>query len=298
MDRLPTASYTIIGQIGEEYICPVTKELLVEPYQSLCCGQHFSKEAVDRLLAQNAKCPICRTLPWKCTPDKAFKRSIHQALRVKCCLHNGCTWTGSFSDFLQHCGMAVNDTCTYSQNSPTTTTIVTKDVKEFKMENFSKYLKEGTYFQSPTFYTHSKGYKMCIRVYPSGYDACKGTHVCVVAYLMNGQFDDRLQFPFRSSITIQVLNHISNGEDYERVFDFNDKTDDIICTRVPESEEMNSGLAMYNFIPLTELQESTKGQYLKDDNLTFKVSKIIVKSCSEEKLPNKDLQSSIVQGLW
>ena len=296
MDRLPSNSYALIDEISNEFICPVTKELLVDPYQSSCCGHFFSKEAFDKLLTQKAKCPMCRSISWRCTPDKAFKRRVLQ-LKVKCLLHNGCNWTGSFSDFLQHCGIGINDasTCSTKSMSP----IVTKNVKDFSMENFSTYLDDRTYFQSPTFFTHAKGYKMCIRVYPYGYDACEGTHVCVVTYLMNGQNDDKLQFPFRGSVTVQVLNHNDEDENYERIFDFSNKTDDIICMRVPESDEMNSGLAMYNFIPLNELR-NTKGaaQYLKEDILTFKVAKIIVKSISSEQLQHEDVKSSIVQGLW
>ena len=295
MDGLPANSYALINEISDEFICPVTKEHLVDPYQSSCCGHFFSKEAYDRLLTQKAKCPMCRSISLRCTPDKAFKRRVHEALKVRCLLHNGCDWTGSFSDFLQHCGISINDASSTKSMSP----IVTKNGNNFSMENFSKYLDDRTYFQNPSFYTHPKGYKMCIRVYPHGYDAFEGTHVCVVMYLMNGQNDDNLQFPFRGSVTVQVVNHKDEDENYERIFDFSDKTDDIICMRVPESEVMNSGLAMYNFIPLNELK-NTKGaaQYLKEDILTFKVAKIVVKSSSSEQLQHEDVRSSTVQGLW
>lgn len=291
--RSPTLSYAPFEPISEEHICPVTKGLLVDPYQSSCCGNYFSKEAVDGLLAQNALCPMCRAPLFRCTPDKAFKRRVHQALKVRCLLHDGCNWSGIYNDFLQHCGIRFNDT---HQVKGVTTPIVNKNVIEFSMDNFNSHLNEKTYYISPSFYTHQKGYKMCIRVYPNGYDACEGTHLCAVTFLMIGDHDDELQFPFRGSITLQILNQISNGKEgnYERIFEYNDKTEDIMCKRVPESEEMNSGLAIYNFIPLSELQNA---KYIKEDYLKFRVTKIVVRSCSKEQLQYEDVKSSTTPGL-
>ena len=129
LDRLAANSYALIDEISDEFICPVTKELLVDPYQSLCCGHYISKEAFDKLLTQEAKCPMCRSISWRCTPDKAFQRRVHQALKVRCLLHNGCNWTGPFSDFLQHCGISINDASSTKSMSP----IVTKNVNDFSM---------------------------------------------------------------------------------------------------------------------------------------------------------------------
>ena len=272
-----TPSYAPFEPICEEHICPVTKGLLVDPYQTSCCGHYLSKEAVDGLLAQDARCPMCRA-SFSYKSDKAFKRRVHQELKVRCLAHGGCNWCGTYSDFLQHFGIRIND----KHDAKGTTPIVNKNVIELSIANFSSYLKQRKYYESSSFYTHQKGYKMCIRVYPYGYDECEGTHLCAVTFLMNGDNDNRLQFPFRGSITLQILNHVSNGEDgnYERTFEYNDKTDDIMCKRVPESESMNSGMAMYNFIPLDELQNNNK--YLKNDSLKFRVAKIVVRSCSEQ----------------
>ena len=294
--RLPVTSYTPVEPICDEHICPVTNELLVDPYQSSCCGNYFSEGAVAGLLAQKAPCPICRAVPLRCVPDKAFKRNVHQALKVRCLLHNACNWAGSFNDFLQHCGIKYADV----HDTKRIPAIVNRDVKEFSMEKFDGYFRDKTYYTSPPFYTHSKGYKMCIRVYPYGYDEGEGTHLCIAVYLMNGDYDDRLQFPFRGAVTVQIVNQILNVDDqnFERTYEFNDQTDDTICMRVPESETMNSGFAMYNFIPLNQLQNAKETcQYLKNDCLKFKIAKVVVKSCSEEQTQYEVKHSSILQGL-
>ena len=286
-------SYAPFEPICEEHICPVTKGLLVDPYQTSCCGHYISKEAVDGLLAQDARCPMCRA-QFSCKSDKAFKRRVHQELKVRCLSHSDCNWCGIYSDFLQHCGIRINDKHDVKGTTPP---IVNKNVIVFSIDNFSSYLKERKYYETPSFYTHRNGYKMCIRVFPYGYDECEGTHLCAATFLMAGDNDNKLQFPFRGSITLQILNQMSNGVDgnYERTFEYNDKTDDIMCERVPESESMNSGMAMYNFIPLDELLNNNK--YLKHGYLNLRVSKIVVRSCSEEQLQYDDIRSLTAPGL-
>ena len=52
---------------------------------------------------------------------------------------------------------------------------------------------------SQLFYTHSQGYKMCLRVTANGQSSGRGTHITVAVYLMKGEFDDQLEWPFRET---------------------------------------------------------------------------------------------------
>ena len=61
-------------------------------------------------------------------------------------------------------------------------------------------------YMSRPFYTHVKGYKMCLFVYPNGYGKAEGKHVSVLVSIMNGENDDSLQWPFRGIITIDLLD--------------------------------------------------------------------------------------------
>ena len=64
------------------------------------------------------------------------------------------------------------------------------------MTNYEKRKKSSDQWYSPPFYTHPQGYKMCLRVYVNGSGGHKGTHVSLYAYLMRGEFDDYLKWPF------------------------------------------------------------------------------------------------------
>ena len=68
----------------------------------------------------------------------------------------------------------------------------------------------GESFHSPGFYISPVGYKMCIKVDCNGYGISKGTHVSVYAYLMRGENDDHLPWPFTGTVTVELLNQLED----------------------------------------------------------------------------------------
>ena len=59
---------------------------------------------------------------------------------------------------------------------------------------------------SQHFYTHPRGYKMCLSVDAYGIYISEGTHLAVFVYVMRGEFDDQLKWPFRGGVTIKLVN--------------------------------------------------------------------------------------------
>ena len=49
--------YDFVEQPPEEFFCPVTFAVFLEPYLTQCCGNHLSQEAYQRL--QGQPCPVC-----------------------------------------------------------------------------------------------------------------------------------------------------------------------------------------------------------------------------------------------
>ena len=43
--QLPEKEYDFVEEPSQDYICPVTLELLRDPQQTTCCGHHLSLEA-------------------------------------------------------------------------------------------------------------------------------------------------------------------------------------------------------------------------------------------------------------
>ena len=63
---------------------------------------------------------------------------------------------------------------------------------------------------------------MCINVKANGRGIFAGTHVSVYVYLMKGEYDSRLVWPFRGDITIQLVNHNNDQDHHEWTVPFND----------------------------------------------------------------------------
>ena len=77
---------------------------------------------------------------------------------------------------------------------------------EFTMMDFLHKKTANTDWDSPPFYTHPQGYKMCLNLEPNGCGTGKGTHISLYAALMKGEHDDSLQWPFEGNIVVELLN--------------------------------------------------------------------------------------------
>ena len=144
---------------------------------------------------------------------------------------------------------------------------------DFTLTEFKSKENDDTWY-SPPFYTHTHGYSVCITVYANGNKDGKGTHLSVYAHLMEGPFDDYLEWPFQGTITIQLLNQLKDVNHRTHTINFTDTTDPSVIGRVTSGGRAEGGFGHHTFLPHTELDLKSKDdcQYLKDDQLKFRVS--------------------------
>ena len=87
---------------SQDFFCPVSLELLLEPQQTSCCGDHLSLEASTRLHREGKACPMCNAEQWSAVLDKYHRRRVHE-VRVRCWhKDNGCDWVGEVSRLKRH----------------------------------------------------------------------------------------------------------------------------------------------------------------------------------------------------
>ena len=97
----------------------------------------------------------------------------------------------------------------------------------------------------------------------------QGTHVSAIAYSLQGEYDDKLKFPLRFTVTLELLNQHRDQDHYRQ---------DIWCQ--PEERTISFGVkecgSCPKFIPHADLEwnESKQIQYLKNDCLKFRITKI------------------------
>ena len=144
----------------------------------------------------------------------------------------------------------------------------------FVMPNFQDHKRNNDHWVSQPFYTHSQGYKMCLRVTANGQGSGKGTHITVAVYLMKGEFDYQLEWPFRGDITIQLLHQQEDGGHYARTI-YQAKGEK---SKASMGEKYICGWGISKFHSYSELFP----RYLQNDNLRFHVSLFVKSKASRE----------------
>ena len=92
--------YNFVEKPSDDFYCPVTFELLCEPFLTACCGNHLSQVVVTKL--QGQPCPVCKESNFNTMPDKYFKRKVNE-LKVRCPNNSlGCEWVGELGSLDRH----------------------------------------------------------------------------------------------------------------------------------------------------------------------------------------------------
>ena len=95
--------YDFVEQPDQDFYCPVSLEILLEPHQTFCCGQHISQEAANRLTREGKPCPMCKSKDLVTQVDKSFKRNTINKLKVHCPhKKSGCDWMGELGNLNLH----------------------------------------------------------------------------------------------------------------------------------------------------------------------------------------------------
>ena len=145
------------------------------------------------------------------------------------------------------------------------------------MTDFEEHKKLRDKWYSPLFYSHIGGYKLCFSVSANGWVVCKGIYISVYIYIMQGEYDDSLQWPFRGAITIQLLNQKSDKSHREATIKYDDATRDEYAGRVVGQERADTGWGCPHFMLHSDLIFKER-EYLQNDCLKFQVQKIVVRS--------------------
>ena len=89
---------------SQDFFCPVSLGLLLEPQLTSCCGHHLSLEVATRLQRERKPCPMCNDDGWNAMLDKYHRRKVHE-VRVRCWhLNDGCEyeWVGQVNELKRH----------------------------------------------------------------------------------------------------------------------------------------------------------------------------------------------------
>ena len=141
----------------------------------------------------------------------------------------------------------------------------------FKFTKYAERKSSNAAVFSPPFYSSPGGCKLCIKVYANGNGKGKGTHVSVFAFLMRGDNDDHLPWPFTGTVDIELLNQLKDDfhNTVHAVFENSDGK------RILDGDRAKNGFGRQKYI--SHLSFDFIGnpvhqcQFLKDDCLYFRM---------------------------
>ena len=138
---------------------------------------------------------------------------------------------------------------------------------DIQYSNYQKLKARGRLVDSPSMYTHPGGYSFRLKFWPNGYN---GTHASVSVHTLKSDHDAELKFPVKFNVTVQLLNQHRDQDHHTR---------DIQCQVTMEKiGELEYIGVDWTFIPFAALEwnRDKQTQYLKDECLKFRITKIIV----------------------
>ena len=109
------ASYKYQFAPPDDVICPLCLDIVEEPHQLTCCGQHICRKCGDKLKQQDItpQCPMCQHNKHGTSPDKYFEHNTLNKLLIWCT--EGCGQKmelGQLKNHLTQCPY-VKDDCPY-----------------------------------------------------------------------------------------------------------------------------------------------------------------------------------------
>lgn len=138
----------------------------------------------------------------------------------------------------------------------------------FELADFEERREANDGFVSPSFYTSPNGYLMAIVVYPNGSDETLGTHLSVYVSLQEGQYDDKLKWPFIGRVDITLLNQLEDKNHMDGTVLFT------VAKNAHSDDDSDWGIPA--FCSRGSLSEdrmrNTRTRFLLNDTLYFRVS--------------------------
>ena len=157
---------------------------------------------------------------------------------------------------------------TVASLNETQTTLKTGESILLRLNNFKARKERNDKFQSAPFYTHRYGYLMLVQFYANGFASGKGTHVSAYVRILEGQYSNELIWPFNGTVTVKLLNQLTNDRHVTKEIKPNTQVHEVDST----SGTLPRGCA--KFIAHSQLDRDSvrNTQYLMNDVLYFRVS--------------------------
>ena len=145
---------------------------------------------------------------------------------------------------------------------------------DFVMPQFLQHKSDYDRWHSQPFYSQPGGYKLCLGVDAGGSGSGVGTHVSVLLFLMKGENDHQLRWPFEHDVMVKILNWQRNDNHVIITISFKN------APTASKQRVISRNLALewgeFQAIPISSVSKSPyqDTQYLQNDCLYLQVLKV------------------------
>ena len=141
----------------------------------------------------------------------------------------------------------------------------------WRLENFRERREEAindpaTVVYSPAFYTSFPGYKMYLRINLNGVDSGVGKYIALFVHMMQGDYDDDLEWPFTGRITVTILDQSEFGHHIGE--SLNGQPDMSAFKRLTTAPRNDLG---FGFVTFTLIERILNPQYIKDNTMLVRI---------------------------
>ena len=144
----------------------------------------------------------------------------------------------------------------------------------WKIENYTQSYNNAIsgvqpFLYSPPFYTSLFGYKLCLRINLNGVGKGEGKHVALFVHMMQGDYDDTLDWPFTGKFTLSILDQSDNNESrcHLRKTLEPELEPNIQAFQRPTAPYNKVG---YGYIDFASVEQMREPQYVKNNTLLVK----------------------------
>ena len=138
---------------------------------------------------------------------------------------------------------------------------------EFIIGDFSEKKRANEEWLGSPFYTHNRGYKFRLNVYPNGIGNGSGSHLSVHAEPVRGEYDDEI---FEVDIQIELLNWREDKNHHSATICFN--RHDHTVYRITSQDTATRLGQLHQFISHTHLEPTDNTRYLHGDFIKLRVN--------------------------
>ena len=219
--------------------------------------------------------PVCEHLPVDCPNECGAKPSRRNLLQH---VQDHCPFTIALrSSSIQKDVPGTSTTAPLASEKPLIISTATSKCTYTTMEKFHQYVNTKKTWYSKPFYTHDKGYRICISSVIKTVDS--ELHLTIAAHIMQGEFDDHLRWPLRGVLEIHIQSppKRASGDNtgINLEIDYNAATPAAAAQRVFGEDGRGEGWGCSQSVPLQKISPRypfrNSPRYVVDDSLKFRI---------------------------